>query len=150
MAELDEISRVQGRKWGGGGARRAHLIPRVHQAVLGTYIDPIRIQYARARPNFWSARRSAAIFLVRAVATLCRLARADIKFLYCFMLQAKVVILEVLLRDIELPSEVHISQRVFAGKHPRNSIDYENSVVYSLFLARGYSTDFALSPVHCA
>ena len=45
----------------------------VHQATLGTYIDPIGIQYARARPNFWSALRSAANFLVRAVATLCRL-----------------------------------------------------------------------------
>ena len=45
----------------------------MHQAALGTYIDPIRTQYARARPNFWSARQSVANFLVRAVATLCRL-----------------------------------------------------------------------------
>ena len=70
-AELDEISRVQGMKWGVHGV---HIwFSRVHQAALGTYIDPIRIQCARARPNFWSARRSALNFLVRAVAKLCRL-----------------------------------------------------------------------------
>ena len=26
--------------------------PQVHQAALGTYIDPIRTQYTRVRPNF--------------------------------------------------------------------------------------------------
>ena len=56
-----------------GVARRAHLILPGAPSALGTYTKPKRIQYARAWPNFWSACRSAANFLVRAVATLCRL-----------------------------------------------------------------------------
>ena len=62
------------------GARRAHLI--LSGAPLN--IDPIRMQYARARPNFWSARRSALNFLVRAVAMLCRLGFG--KFLFSSLL----------------------------------------------------------------
>ena len=39
MAELDEISRVQGIKWGVHGVQT--LFFRVHQAALDTYIDLI-------------------------------------------------------------------------------------------------------------
>ena len=53
-----------------GGVPRAHMILSMHQTTLGTYIDPICIQYVRARPNFWSALRSADNFLVCAVAML--------------------------------------------------------------------------------
>ena len=50
-----------------GGARRAHLIL-LGAPPLGTYTDCICIQYARARPNFWSAHRPATNFLLCAVA----------------------------------------------------------------------------------
>ena len=46
------------------------------------------ISCARASPNFWGAFQSAANFLMRAVATLCRLASFDI---WCWRKEAKLI-----------------------------------------------------------
>ena len=83
MAEVDEILRMQGIKWGGWTVCSSVSLRCTKPLLVvwnarWTYIEPIRIQCAHARPDFWGVLRSAVNFFVRADAMLCRLDKTQI------------------------------------------------------------------------